>query len=893
MEAIATPPVRKRIAVFSDGTGNSSGKAQKTNVWRLFQALDQKNGDQIARYDDGVGTSANKYLAMLGGAFGWGLKRNVLNLYQFVCRNYNKGDDIYGFGFSRGAFTIRVLVGVIAREGLVTFRSEEELGRHAAAAYRSFRSKAFPSRSPIVLLFRMLRDIFLYVRNRIKGHGGYEQIFAATRAASRDEIPIRFLGLWDTVEAYGMPIEELKRGIDWVLWPMLFGDLKLASCVKRAVHALSLDDERTTFHPLLWDEKWEAELATANPAAAGRITQVWFSGVHSNVGGGYPEDQLSLVPLEWITDEAIKNGLSVIADQAKEFGAAKSPYARLYDSRAGLAAYYRYSPRETLAYHGATIRVNVHWSVLIRMAFGSDAYAPITLPHTFKVLAPSGALLEFDELSHSLRNQGSITSGDIELDTAIRGLGTPNHNEVGLVWDTVFWRRCVYALTMGLTLVAATFPFFSKVLPTQLATAESAARGPISTAVDALSALIPTWASPWKDSLKNYPLEFGVVLIGIAFTLLGSQALKGRIHDRARLVWHRGPIDNYRKWREERRRGLRRQVVAILILLGAASIVLFIRGKNYLELGVGLTAALVVLGYVVSLVGHKQKQNGPPTRIRSTLALKTARIIRRNPILIFLFRAFTKSIIPLLFAGVIVAVAGVLANRIVFDTANSAGLYCTASVSEPNGLKERLGQSAGTFRTDDMCWPSGLILIKGHRYLVTITTLTDYATDRWFDRDIPTDVLGFPSDSNRHKAARPLTRWWNEDWFKPIGRIGRFGNDEFVLDSIDDVSPFHRPDCLAEDHLPSGLPVRTKIDEELAKEINDCAPVPIDRNVLHSVIKAKSSGELFIYVNDAILALPGFNNMFFANNSGRAKVRVDRLTSNAIAAESQASGGAP
>ena len=123
---IKDPAVTKKIALFSDGTGNSSAKAQKTNVWRLFQAIDQTRDDQVAKYDDGVGASSNKYLAALGGAFGWGLKRNVIDLYKFVCRNYVAGDQIYGFGFSRGAFTIRVLTGLIAREGLVVFRSEEE-----------------------------------------------------------------------------------------------------------------------------------------------------------------------------------------------------------------------------------------------------------------------------------------------------------------------------------------------------------------------------------------------------------------------------------------------------------------------------------------------------------------------------------------------------------------------------------------------------------------------------------------------------------------------------------------------------------------------------------------------------------------------------------------------
>src|SRR5260370_33924342 len=91
--------VTKKIVLFSDGTGNSSAKAQKTNVWRLFQALDQTTVDQIAKYDDGVGTSSNKYLAAIGGAFGCGLKRNVLDLYRCVCRNWHEGDEIYGFGF--------------------------------------------------------------------------------------------------------------------------------------------------------------------------------------------------------------------------------------------------------------------------------------------------------------------------------------------------------------------------------------------------------------------------------------------------------------------------------------------------------------------------------------------------------------------------------------------------------------------------------------------------------------------------------------------------------------------------------------------------------------------------------------------------------------------------
>jgi len=105
----------KNIVLLSDGTGNSSSKIFKTNVWRTFQTLDLTDASkQIAYYDNGVGTSSFKLFAVLGGVFGFGLKRNVTDIYSFCCRNYAAGDRIYGFGFSRGAFTIRVVALLIA-----------------------------------------------------------------------------------------------------------------------------------------------------------------------------------------------------------------------------------------------------------------------------------------------------------------------------------------------------------------------------------------------------------------------------------------------------------------------------------------------------------------------------------------------------------------------------------------------------------------------------------------------------------------------------------------------------------------------------------------------------------------------------------------------------------
>jgi hypothetical protein len=129
----------KNIILLSDGTGNAAGKLLKTNVWRLYESLDLRDPSvQIACYDDGVGTSSFKPLALIGGGFGYGLKRNVLRLYRFLCEHYDPGDRIYAFGFSRGAFTIRVLVGLISTQGIIKTRLTSPLGAIYGAGLTKF-----------------------------------------------------------------------------------------------------------------------------------------------------------------------------------------------------------------------------------------------------------------------------------------------------------------------------------------------------------------------------------------------------------------------------------------------------------------------------------------------------------------------------------------------------------------------------------------------------------------------------------------------------------------------------------------------------------------------------------------------------------------------------------
>ena len=280
----------RNIVVLSDGTGNSAAKLFKTNVWRIYDALDLSGTDQVALYDDGVGSASFKPLAILGGAFGFGLKRNVLDLYSFLCRNYRvdparfsqspddpaSHDRIFAFGFSRGAFTARVVAALVAHEGLVQAADGAELRRLAAWAYRHYRADRY-RHSIGVRILRSLRNRLLRMVDVVRRQPAYDR-------RANLEVKIDFLGVWDTVAAYGLPIEELTRGYDRWIWPMLPKDRTLSERVLRACQALALDDERQTFFPLLWDEDSvvEQKKNAAFRHPADRIKQVWFAGMHSN-----------------------------------------------------------------------------------------------------------------------------------------------------------------------------------------------------------------------------------------------------------------------------------------------------------------------------------------------------------------------------------------------------------------------------------------------------------------------------------------------------------------------------------------------------------------------------------------------------------------------------------
>ena len=529
----------KVIAVFADGTGNSSAKLFKTNVWRLYDALDTSDpgnsGDirQIAYYHDGVGTSSFKPLAVVGGAFGWGLKRNILDLYTFICRNYEEGDRICAFGFSRGAFTVRLLTGLVAEKGLVRNTSESDLKTYSRDAYRDFRRK-FKQTGGLVELLRWARDSFITLWRRVTGKNTYKE----QRRAHPNHMPhVDFVGVWDTVAAYGMPIAEITRGIDDWIWPLSMPNYELHDKVRRARHALALDDERDTFHPLIWDERHEK---------TDRIKQVWFAGVHSDVGGGYPDDSLAYVSLDWMLNEASTPthdpddpgpafSLRFQQRAVDEIKRIMNANGALHDSRRGVGAYYRYQPRKlsarinppdptTLLMQDPDAKtrpllksVKIHDSVFRRIQDCTDCYAPIVLPRDYSTVSTAGSPLPAP--AHE--------SDDAAAERA---------SEQERVWDRVWQRRVTYFLTMGVSAYLLFFPLWHVFWP------PTACVGPqclLSPAICAAGWLLPAVLQPWINAFAATPGRSVAALIAIALLLARSRNLQTRTRDDMRALWER------------------------------------------------------------------------------------------------------------------------------------------------------------------------------------------------------------------------------------------------------------------------------------------------------------------------------------------------------------------
>ncbi|HET6151629.1 MAG TPA: DUF2235 domain-containing protein [Marmoricola sp.] len=265
----------KRLVVCCDGTWNKADSVDVTNIEKIALTVQSNPGmtgdvQQLVYYVSGVGTGGYEADKLLGGGFGFGLLHNMIECYRFLALNYEPDDEIFLFGFSRGAYTARSLGGMIADIGLLT--------RNALVEGR-------------------LRDaVFLY-RRVDPPEGAIGESVDEFRHDHCHAAPVRFLGVFDTVGALGVPgIAKAPQ----------FHDVQLSGRVKVARHAMAIDEKRLKFAPTLW----EAPAHAKAPEAEGPdVKQVWFEGVHSDVGGGYAQTGLSDTALLWMVREAHSAGL--------------------------------------------------------------------------------------------------------------------------------------------------------------------------------------------------------------------------------------------------------------------------------------------------------------------------------------------------------------------------------------------------------------------------------------------------------------------------------------------------------------------------------------------------------------------------------------------------------
>lgn len=286
----------KRLVICADGTWDTPNKRFVTNVSKVAWAVVPNALDgtqQLTFYDQGIGTG-NILDRVVGGAIGDGLDMNIEDAYRFLVNNYEAGDEIFFFGFSRGAYTVRSVGGLIRKCGIL----RKEFANRFSQAYALYRIREGGADTDVAVQFRNL-----YSR----------------------ETDIKFMGVWDTVGALGIPVgifTSVNRD------RYAFHDVELSGRVKHGYHAVAVDEKRVAFEPTLWaDKQKDGQI----------IEQMWFAGAHRDVGGGNPDPGLGDQALVWLKDKAEACGLAFDNEYFKKL-VAPNPLGRVHES---LTWYYR------------------------------------------------------------------------------------------------------------------------------------------------------------------------------------------------------------------------------------------------------------------------------------------------------------------------------------------------------------------------------------------------------------------------------------------------------------------------------------------------------------------------------------------------------------------------
>lgn len=338
----------KRIAIFCDGTWNTpdeavDGKHCQTNVVKMADALLQKSNDgtvQLLYYDTGIGSEGNLIIRSFDGATGQGISDNILQAYRFIIQNYDPGDELFLFGFSRGAFTVRSLSGLIRNSGILKPENLDQVPR----AYSIYRSRKLDLQ-PRAIEATLFRKTFAVEETTI----------------------IKFIGVWDTVGALGNPL--FLNGI--FSRRNQFHDPEISSRTSHAFQALAIDEKRKNFEATLWHQKGDCKDQV--------LEQVWFPGVHSDVGGGYPETGLSDISLNWMLEKAQMYDLNF-----NPIDMNSNPMGEMHESYEGIYKFQKkhYRPIALVDTKKGNTNESLHPSVVERFTNDKN-YRPVNLVDYF------------------------------------------------------------------------------------------------------------------------------------------------------------------------------------------------------------------------------------------------------------------------------------------------------------------------------------------------------------------------------------------------------------------------------------------------------------------------------------------------------------------------------
>ena len=502
-----------------------------------------------------------------------------------------------------------------------------------------------------------------------------------------------------------------------------------------------------------------------------QISQVWFAGVHANVGGGYPDDSLAYIPLVWMLNEAQRCGLKFKSDRGdppadpdafKHAISMGDKDGRIYDPRAGLGGYYRYGPRKLVQLckykyskkedDQVTIeRPKIHETVFRRIRNHAHAYAPIGLPATYDIVRDNGEIVTPDQY-------GFETS-----DAAKARADAQEH-----VWNEIWKRRIVYFATVGATVWLLAFPLVSG------AQRADEFRSPvrwISDIIRLVGGLLPGFASTWVDGFARAPIPFVLLSVLVAFFIIWGMRIAARISERMGAIW--------------------------------------------------------------------RKTASAPSGLPDDGIYR----LRSSRTYIWFHDSLKRRWAPALFALLFVYLGLSLVSHLLYNIQDVAGLICKES-GNATGLargttnpKTDPESRTVEFNPSDLCKPTGILLeSSGARYHVEVKS-----TVPWADGGIPVPDGGFSANDPPvwyHRILLglgvPLRRELTEDWFRIVLRYGGVGGEEVFLD-----------------------------------------PDPDDYKI-QANIKPTRAGELFIFVNDAVIGIPGLYNFFYRNNGGRAQLTVTR-----------------